>query len=64
LREQDTGFDVRIDHKRVSSPPNRNKKSVKDSFLDKIDLLVRKALSADSAGIFTEPVHLFYVRED
>jgi hypothetical protein len=57
FHEQVTGFDVRIDGKRVSSPPNRNKKSFKDSFLVDIDLLVRKALSGDGAGIFDEPAH-------
>jgi hypothetical protein len=39
------GFDVWINEKRASSPLNRNKKSFKDSYLTKIDLLVGKAPS-------------------
>jgi hypothetical protein len=64
LAKQVTGFDVWINEKRVPSPPNRNKKSFKDSFQTKIDQLVGKALSMTAPEFFAEPAHKLYVCED
>jgi hypothetical protein len=45
ITKQVAGFDVWINEKRASSPPDRNKKSFKDSYLTKTDQLVGKAPS-------------------
>jgi hypothetical protein len=45
ITKREAGFDVWINEKRASSPPDRNKKSFKDSYLTKTDQLVGKAPS-------------------
>jgi hypothetical protein len=64
IAQQVTGFDVWINEKRASSPPNRNKKSFKGSYLTKIDQLVGKAPSMTAPVFIAEPAHKLYVCED